>query len=447
VLRGSPSMPAMLEIADPVRGVRCANALLPAALPGARRAPSVIVIGAGVVGVATAYALARRGARVTLVDREPEPGRGTSFANGAQLSYLYTDALANPGLLKRVPGLLLGLEPAFRLRPSLDPSYLWWLVRFLRNATPARFRANTLAGLELGLESRAAMAALLAEHPLDFGHAVSGKLHVHDGAASFAAAAELVALKRGHGAEQELLGPAEACAIEPALQSRSGTFVGAVYTPQDAVGDPFRFCAGLLRVLVSAYGVQARLGTAVDRVEASPSKALVQLHGGERLTADQVVVCAGAESGRLLGTHGLGGALQPMKGYSFTVPAGTACPEVSITDVARKLVFCKLEGRLRVAGLAELGNTDRTVNPTRLDYLVATAREALPLAADYSQAGQGWAGLRPMTPSSLPLVQQVHPRLAVNIGHGMLGWTFAMGSAERLANVILGVAVSGQRPA
>ena len=105
---------------------------------GSDKALSVIVVGAGVVGVATAYALVRRGARVTLIDREQQPGRGTSFANGAQLSYLYTDALANPGILKRVPGLLLGLEPAFRLKPSLDPAYLWWLLQFLRNATPGR---------------------------------------------------------------------------------------------------------------------------------------------------------------------------------------------------------------------------------------------------------------------------------------------------------------------
>lgn len=440
-------MPAMPELAFADDGIRCGTPILQASRLSGKSLPNVIVIGAGVVGVATAYALARSGVAVTLVDRELAPGRGTSFANGAQLSYLYTDALANPGLLKRVPGLLLGLEPAFRLQPSLDPGYLWWLLRFLRNATPARFRANTLAGLQLGLESRAAMAALLAAHPLDFGHAVSGKLHVHDSASSLAGAAQLVALKRQHGAEQELLSPAEACAVEPALHSRSGSFVGAVYTPQDAVGDPFRFCVELLALLVHSYGVKARLGATVDDVDLTPWQAQVRLRSGEILAADHVVVCAGAESGKLLASHGLRSALQPMKGYSFTVPCGSAAPKVSITDVARKLVFCQLEGRLRVAGLAELGNVDRKVDPTRLDYLVATAREALPMAADYTQVGQGWAGLRPMTPSSLPLVQQLRPRLAVNMGHGMLGWTFAMGSAERLAGVILRESVASQQPA
>ena len=411
---------------------------------GSAKAPSVIVVGAGVVGVATAYALARRGARVTVVDREQQPGRGSSFANGAQLSYLYTDALANPGILKRVPGLLLGLEPAFRLKPSLDPAYLSWLLQFLRNATPARFRANTLAGLQLGLESRAAMSALLAAHSLDFGHSESGKLHLYDSSMGLAEAAKLVELKRQHGGQQEILGTQELLALEPALQNRAVIPVGAVYTPQDAVGDPFRFCVDLLDLLVRSFGVVARLGTTVTDVALRNGQAVARVNDGEALTADELVVCAGAESGRWLAPYGLGGSLQPMKGYSFTAPLGVECPVSSITDVARKLVFCQLHGKVRVAGLAELGTADRTVVAKRFDYLLTTARDILPLAADYAAVGEPWTGLRPMTPSSLPIVRRLRAGLSVNIGHGMLGWTFAMGSADRLANAMLGMAVAGR---
>jgi D-amino-acid dehydrogenase len=427
--------------------VHFATPVLAAKHAASAASPSVIVFGAGVVGMATAHALARRGARVTLVDREPQPGRGTSFANGAQLSYLYTDALANPGILKRVPGLLLGLEPAFRLKPSLDPAYLWWLLQFLRNATPGRFRANTVAGLTLGLESRAAMAALLAAHPLDFGHSASGKLHLHDTSAGLAEAARMVELKRQHGGQQEILGAAELLALEPALRSRAVLPVGAVYTPQDAVGDPYRFCVGLLEVLVRSFGVVARLDTTVKNVDLRNGQAVVEVNDGETLTTDELVVCAGAESARWLAPYGLGRSLQPMKGYSFTAPLGVACPVSSITDVARKVVFCQLQGKVRVAGLAELGTADRTVSAKRFAYLLGTARDILPLAADYAAAGEPWTGLRPMTPSSLPIVCRVRPGLSVNIGHGMLGWTFAMGSAERLANAMLGMAVASQQPA
>jgi D-amino-acid dehydrogenase len=403
---------------------------------GSARVPSAIIVGAGVVGVATAYALARRGARIIIVDREQQPGRGTSFANGAQLSYLYTDALANPGILKRVPGLLLGLEPAFRLKPSLDPAYLCWLLQFLRNATPGRFRANTLAGLQLGLESRAAMAALLAEHPFEFGHAESGKLHLYDSSVGLAEAAKLVELKRQHGGQQEILDTEELLALEPALRNRSVLPVGAVYSPQDAVADPFLFCVGLLDLLVGSFGVVAHLGKTVTGVDLRDGQAVVRVNDGETLTADELVVCAGAESGRWLAPYGLGSSLQPMKGYSFTAPLGVDCPVSSITDVARKLVFCQLQGKVRVAGLAELGTADRTVFAKRFDYLLATARDILPLAADYAAVGEPWTGLRPMTPSSLPIVRRLRPGLSVNIGHGMLGWTFAMGSAERLAEVL-----------
>lgn len=399
----------------------------------------IVVVGAGVAGVATAYACARRGMAVTLVDRAEGPGTGASFANGAQLSYVYTDALARPGLIKHLPELALGRDPAFSMHPGFDPQRILWLLAFLRNATSARFRENTVRGLQLGLESRLAMQELLARHPLDFAHAIAGKIVVHQDADTFGAAAELVDLKRGHGARQEVLDPAQAIAIEPALANRPEKFAGAIYSPQEELGDPHRFCVAMVDILVRQYGVGLRFGAALTGLRKKEQSILADLATGEGLEADQVILCTAIDAGRQPGL-GLGHRLMPMKGYSITAPPGPHAPSVSLTDVARKIVFCPLDGAIRIAGLAQLGRSDTAVDPAEVAKLTAMASASLPDAADYAAAGRAWAGIRPMTPDSVPIIRRMTPRIAVNVGHGMLGWTFAMGAAERVARLIGGEA-------
>lgn len=395
------------------------------------------MLGAGVVGMATAYALARRGLAVTVVDAQDAPGCGASFANGAQLSYAYTEALASPSLLRHAPMLLLGMDPAIRLRPAFDSGQWAWLLRFLRETSGTRFRGNTLAGLELGLESRAAMQALQERHGLEFGHATTGKLHLHDNTASFAAARAMMALKAPLGVVQEALTPEEARRIEPALAARQAPVAGAIWTPQEEVGDPHRFCRAMMALLSRDYGVTMRLGTEVVAIDDSTARAALTTAAGECLIADDIVVCAGIGSRRFARDLGLRAALQPMKGYSLTAPPGAAGLAVSVTDVSRKIVFCPLAGQVRIAGLAELGRSDTRVDPASLEGLRASAQASLPDAADYGHIAAGWAGIRPMSANSLPQIRRVNARVAVNIGHGMLGWTFAMGSGERLATALL----------
>lgn len=395
-----------------------------------------IVVGAGVVGVATAYALARRGIAVTIIDKAGGPGQGASFANGAQLSYAYTEALANAALVSRMPALALGLDPGFRLRPGVDPCQIVWLMRFLRNATTMRFRSNTLHGLHLGLESRLAMHAMLERHHLDFGHVVAGKMLVYQHAKAFAKACRTAELKRGDGAIQEALAPKDAIRIEPALGARPGPFAGAIYSPQEELGDPHRFCTAMLELLQQEYDVRVRMGISVKNWDADTGYVSVLSDCGERIEADQLVICAGINAQPLLKKLGLGGALMPMKGYSFTAQPGQTPPTMSITDVWRKIVFCPLDGNIRVAGLAELGANDTQINIKRLAVLKSIAANSLPDAADYPTANDGWAGVRPMTANSLPIIRRATKRVAINVGHGMLGWTYAMGSAERVARLI-----------
>ena len=397
-----------------------------------------LVVGAGVVGVTTAYALASRGLSVTLVDAAEEPARGTSFANGAQLSYVYTDALASPALLRNLPNLALALDPAFRLRPSIDPDFLRWGLSFLRNCSAARFLRNTLEGLKLGLESRAAMYRLLERHPLEFGHSVSGKLHLLKGRAMVDGARELVRLKRDAGAEQELISPEEAARLEPAISGRVGDLDAAVFSPQEEVGDPFLFCAALVERLRADYGVKTRFGTRIDRLQPNSWGSRAVTADGQKIEARRLVVCTGIETPRLLRRNGVKVPIWPMKGYSVTADPGPAAPKVSITDVARKLVFCSLSGKIRVAGLADLGSRDTAVNKRRLDSLVKAARSSLPNAADYARIKSSWSGLRPMTPSSLPIIRREQGGMILNVGHGTLGWTYAMGAAERAADLMTG---------
>ena len=394
----------------------------------------VLVLGAGVVGVATAEALMRRGLSVILVDRADGPGQGASFANGGQLSYSYTDALASPSLLKRLPGILAATDPAFRVALRLDPDYLRWCLAFFANGRAARFAANSLAGIALALRSRALMEELLARHPVEFAYDVPGKLLLHEEVAGFGAAADIAAAKQRAGIDVRALSPSDVVEVEPALAGVRHRLVGGIYAPGDAVGDPHLFCTGLVERLRGS-GLQTRFGTLVEVIVEAPSPAL-RLACGERLEAKQLVVAAGPEAAALLRPLGWRAPIMPVRGHSLTLPPGNSAPRVSITDVSRKLVFCRLGQCLRIAGLADVGFTSAAVEPRRLAAMSAAARESLPDAADYEGPGEAWAGLRPVTPDSLPIVERRGP-ITVNIGHGGLGWTYALATAEQAATMVV----------
>jgi D-amino-acid dehydrogenase len=396
----------------------------------------VIVLGAGVVGVSTAYALARRGLSVTLVDRATGPAQGASFANGAQLSYAYSDTLGSPALLKKLPGLALGSDPLFRLKPSLDPDFLRWSFKFLGACTSGSQRAGTLETLKLALESQLALHALLKQHPLEFGHTVAGKMHLYFDRSALGDAARMAALKQTNGVAQHALTAQEAIRIEPALAG-AAHLEGVVYSPQDEVGDPYKFSIGLVQILVEHYGVRTQFGMKAREVRFEAGGVSVAGVDGELVRGRSVVVALGIGAPSFLARMGIHVPIQPLKGYSFSAPPGALAPQVSLTDTARKLVFCNLSGRIRVAGIAELGVWNSRPSPTRLARLVSSARDSLPDAADFANLDSSWAGLRPMSPTSVPIISRPRRQLVLNVGHGMLGWTLAMGAGERAASLVL----------
>ena len=398
-------------------------------------AVDVTVIGAGVVGIATAYAAARRGMSVRVIDRAAGPAMGASFANGAQLSYAYTEAMASPALWRKLPAIALGLDRALSLRWSLDPDFLRWGLSFLCNSTAARFHANTLAVLELATESRIAMDALLAKHPIEFSHSAPGKMHLYYDRASLDAAATMVTIKQARGVEQIVLDAGAATALEPALAGAAG-LVGVVHSPTEEVGDPRQFCLAMMQVMQSHYAVDMQFGVEMTQLDVTSQEARIEASDGRSLRSRQVVLCPGADAAAIGRRIGVRLPVMPVKGYSFTADPGSASPRVSLTDTARKLVFCRLGDKLRVAGLAQVGHRDAVVHSEAAQRLLAMARESLPDAAAYDAIDSEWAGLRPMTPSSVPVIRRVRPNVVVNVGHGMLGWTLAMGAGERAVEAL-----------
>jgi D-amino-acid dehydrogenase len=401
-------------------------------------ARTAILVGAGVIGVSSAYALARRGWNVTLVDGASGPAMGTSHANGAQLSYCYTDALGSPAVLASLPRLLSG-KGGVSFGLHFNPAYFRWAMQFALNCSASKFRSNTLALLELAAQSKRAMDALCDQHDLDFAHRTAGKINLLYSAKDQDHAAGVRAIKQTaqHGqCEQDIIDRDALYALDPALTGLDPDVIGAVSTPSEVVGDPFLFCTALLEVLMREYGAQTRFGSEVVSVQDSAGTGSVMLADGERLTADCVVIASGIDSNRLLAPLGQAEAIQPMKGYSFEMPATSGSPCISVTDGKRRLVFTNLGERIRVAGIAQLGNGTRTIDDDRIQWLIDSARECLPKGGDYSQAGRFWAGLRPATPNSQPVIRRASAALAINTGHGALGWTLAMGSAERLADLL-----------
>lgn len=405
----------------------------------ARTSARVVVVGGGVVGVTTAVALARRGLTVTLLERAQTLGAGATARNGGQLSYCYVDALGIPSLIRQLPTMVAGLDPAFRVHASLSPSFLRWTFRFLANCTTRKFIDNTKAVLRLALRSRSALTALRASHPsLTFNYAAAGKLSIYDAAEGFKQATSVIPLKNAFGCNQRALTIDELLAIEPALSECKRKIVGAIYSPIDEAGDSHLFTQALAGLAQREYGLTVLTSTAAHEFVAEKRRicAVGTPHGF--VEGDLFVLTAGSYSSALARTAGLRLPIYPMKGYSITLPAVSSSPTVSVTDAGARIVFCRLGDRIRIAGMAELGCAGGDADSHRIALLTNAARACLPVAADWRADPHSWSGVRPVTPDCRPIIGATPiPNLFLNCGHGMLGWTLACGSAELTASLML----------
>ena len=402
----------------------------------------VVVLGAGVVGVATAWFLARSGATVVVVDRQPGAGLETSFANGGQISANHTTPWATPATPWKALKWLGQADAPLLFHLRLDPALASWLVRFLANCTASRMRANTERALRLAVYSRQQLAAVRAATGIAYDQLTRGILHIFRNPKDYAEALPLVELMNRLGCRRTVI-DADACVeLEPALAAARLHLVGGIFSPDDESGDAHAFTVGLAEAC-AAEGVTFQYGTPIRRlVRAGQAVSAVETAAGT-MTADAFVVACGSYSPLLLRPLGIRLPVYPAKGYSVTIPvaAGGSAPVVSLIDDEFKMVYSRLGNRLRIAGTAEFAGYDTTVWPKRAMFLREKAMGLFPRCGDPA-AAEFWAGLRPSTPDGVPVMGATPlSGLFLNTGHGTLGWTMACGAGRVVADVIL-----GQRP-
>ena len=401
----------------------------------------VIVLGAGIVGVTSAYELAKAGHEVMVVDRQPGPALETSFANAGEVSFGYCSPWAAPGIpMKAMKWLFMEHAPLI-LRPKIDAAMISWMIKMLSNCTSGRYAINKSRMLRLADYSRVSLAALRAETGIAYDERMQGTLQLFRTEKQLEASAKDVKALAADGIPYEVLDPEGCVRAEPALKHVREKIVGGLLTPKDETGDCFKF-SNALAAKAAEMGVTFRYGSIVRSidVECGKVRGVVTAHG--RIDADAVVVALGSFSPLLVRPHGIRLPVYPVKGYSLTIPIVDAAraPESTVMDETYKIAITRLGDRIRVGGMAEIsGYTNDLGEPRRLT-LEHSVTDLFP-GGDISKAAF-WSGLRPMTPDGTPVIGPTKVQgLFLNTGHGTLGWTMSSGSARVIADL-----VSGRKP-
>lgn len=399
----------------------------------------VIVLGSGVVGVTSAWYLARAGHRVTVLDRQAAPGMETSFANAGQVSPGYSAPWAGPGIpVKALKWLMMRHRPLV-LWPQLDGGLYRWLGQMLANCTEAAYGVNKARMVRLAEYSRDCLRDLRGETGIGYDQRMQGTLQLFRTAKQLDAIGADTRVLAGFGVPFELLDPAGCVAAEPALGLVPGRFVGGLRLPGDETGDAHLFTQRLA-ALAAAAGVTFRHGVTVHglRTEAG-AITRVQTDQGD-FTADRFVVAMGSYSTALLRPLGVALPVYPVKGYSLTLPVtdAAAAPVSTVMDETYKVAITRLGDRIRVGGTAELAGFSLALRRPRRETLAHSVGDLFPRGGDLAQA-RFWTGLRPMTPDGTPVIGPTRYRnLFLNTGHGTLGWTMACGSGRLLADLVTG---------
>lgn len=410
----------------------------------------VVVMGAGIIGVSTAWYLLEQGHEVTVVDRQKDAALETSFANGAQISVSFCEPWAHPSAPLKVLKWLARDDSPLLFRPKLDPHQWRWGLSFLTQCTHAAFERNVTQLVALGRYSHESLKSLVAQTGIEYDRLERGILHFFSSTKDFDAAAAGVTLMRRHGVDRRVLSRDEVLQVEPALRSFGEHIAGGTYTASDESGDARVFTqklAGLCQQRGASFLYEHDIlgfetaGGAVQSLRVGD-----QLTGQRRtLQADAFVAAMGSFTAPLLRSLGIYLNIYPAKGYSatFKLKHPERASVVSMIDDTRKIAVSRLGDTIRVAGTAEMAGydngLDNTTSRVRCQALVRRYEELFPGVADTSEPNF-WAGLRPSTPNNIPYIGRSRlANLWVNAGHGTLGWTHGAGSGRALAELMSGV--------
>ena len=399
----------------------------------------IVVLGGGVVGVTSAWYLAKAGHKVTLLERRDGVALETSHANAGQISPGYASPWAAPGIPLKAAKWLLQKHAPFTVRPTSDPFQLRWMLKMFANCTPAAYAVNKGRMVRLAEYSRDCMKQLRGELALDSEGRPLGTLQLFRSQAQRDASQRDIAVLEEYGVPYQSLN-ADGCEeVEPALARVRGKVVGGLRLPGDETGDCFRFTQALADE-ARKLGVSFVFNCAIDEVEIAKGRAVAVRAGEQRFQADAIVCALGSYGTGFLRPLGIELPVYPVKGYSLTLPMTDAegAPRSTVLDETYKVAITRFDERIRVGGMAELSGFNLALNPRRHDTLAMVVRDLFPEGGNLEQA-TFWTGLRPMTPDGTPLVgPSPIPGLWLNTGHGTLGWTMAAGSGQLLSDLISG---------
>jgi D-amino-acid dehydrogenase len=401
----------------------------------------VVVLGAGVIGVTTAYYLAKAGHEVTVIDRQPGPALETSFANAGEISPGYASPWAAPGIpMKAIKWLFMTHAPLIiNARPDL--AKIEWVARMLTNCTSKAYGINKSRMVRLAEYSRDCLIQLRADTGISYDERTKGTLQLFRTEKQVAAAEKDIKVLKADGVPFEVLDPAACVAAEPGLAPNIAKIAGGLRLPGDETGDCFKF-TNTLADMAAAAGVTFRWGVTIQALEADLGRITSVQTSVGKVTGDAFVLAMGSYSPALARPFGMRLPVYPVKGYSITVPIKDAsrAPESTIMDETHKIAITRLGDRIRVGGMAEISGFNNHLHPRRQATLTHSVEDLFGGAGDQSKA-TFWSGLRPMTPDGTPLVgRSTVPNLYLNTGHGTLGWTMATGSGRVIADMISGKA-------